>query len=207
MILDERIEDMLKILWESVEESGRPMPPEMVPVLVQEGLAVVTEGECCLTSAGRHAARQVIRRHRLAERLVLDVLEIAAGDMEGAACHMEHGLRRGVEERVCGLLGHPKSCPHGKPIPPGPCCMDGNTEGSDVCSISKFRRGQEGVVAYLKTHDSKQVQKLMAMGVRPGVSIRVDRTVPSFLFTIGYSQFAVDADLADLIQVRLSVDR
>jgi DtxR family Mn-dependent transcriptional regulator len=194
MNLDERAEEALEALWESLEENARPVPADGIPELERAGLVETTGEGLRFTKAGREAARQAIRRHRLAERLFHDVVETTREDMEAAACQMEHALRRGVEEKVCELLGHPATCPHGKPIPPGSCCAAVRAEGErHVCPVSHLHAGEEGAVAYLKTHDAKQVQKLMAMGVLP---------FPSFVFTVGYSQFAVDAGMADLIQVR-----
>ena len=54
----------------------------------------------------------------------------------------------------------------------------------------------------LQTHDAEPVQKLMAMGILPGSSMRIDRTFATFVFTGGYRQFAVDAGTADLIQAQ-----
>ncbi len=203
MNLDERAEEALEALWESLEEDGRPVAADEIPELKRQGLVETTGDGVQFTETGRVAARHAIRRHRLAERLFHDVVETSRADMEAAACQMEHALREGVEEKVCELLGHPATCPHGKPIPPGPCCETVRGEGErHVCPVSHLRKGEEGVVAYLRTHDAKQIQKLMAMGVLPGNPIRIDRTFPSFVFTVGFSQFAVDAGMADLIQVR-----
>jgi DtxR family Mn-dependent transcriptional regulator len=68
-------------------------------------------------------ARIVIRRHRLAERLFIDVLSIRdEHEVEESACKFEHILSPEVTDSMCALLGHPTECPHGSPIPPGECC-------------------------------------------------------------------------------------
>jgi hypothetical protein len=68
----------------------------------------------------------VIRRHRLAERLFMDVLSIRdEGEIESSACKFEHILSPEVTDRICTLLGHPLACPHGSPIPQGDCCQRG----------------------------------------------------------------------------------
>jgi len=70
-----------------------------------------------LTPRGRREAEGAIRRHRLAERLLNDVLETKQ-DIDENACRFEHLIYEGIEENICTLLGHPKVCPHGRPIPP-----------------------------------------------------------------------------------------
>jgi DtxR family Mn-dependent transcriptional regulator len=65
---------------------------------------------------------KIVRRHRLAERLLVDVLAMKKGLIHEVGCKFEHLILKEVEENVCTLLGHPKLCPHGKPIPRGRCC-------------------------------------------------------------------------------------
>ena len=75
------------------------------------------------TAEGRARAASVIRRHRLAERLFMDTLALRDDQqVESNACTFEHILSPEVTERICTFLGHPARCPHGSPIPPGPCC-------------------------------------------------------------------------------------
>ena len=75
------------------------------------------------TAEGKQRAASVIRRHRLAERLFTDTLALRDDrEIESNACTFEHILSPEVTERICTFLGHPARCPHGSPIPPGPCC-------------------------------------------------------------------------------------
>ncbi len=81
------------------------------------------DGHEQFTPAGEERARNVIRRHRLAERLFMDVLSIRDDEeVEASACKFEHILSSEVTDRICTLLGHPTACPHGSPIPRGDCC-------------------------------------------------------------------------------------
>src|SRR5690242_6515140 len=76
-----------------------------------------------LTENGRRRAADVIRRHRLAERLFTQTFEVQDEDeIEQQACKFEHILSPEVTDKICTFLNHPKSCPHGSPIPPGACC-------------------------------------------------------------------------------------
>jgi putative ABC transport system ATP-binding protein len=76
-----------------------------------------------LTARGRQRAADIIRRHRLAERLFTDSLALdSESEIEQQACKFEHILSREATDKICSFLGHPRTCPHGALIPPGPCC-------------------------------------------------------------------------------------
>ena len=76
-----------------------------------------------LTPRGQKRAADIIRRHRLAERLFTDSLAMdSETEIEQQACKFEHILSAEATDKICAFLGHPKTCPHGSPIPPGPCC-------------------------------------------------------------------------------------
>jgi len=76
-----------------------------------------------LTAKGRQRAADIIRRHRLAERLFTDSLAMdSETEIEQQACKFEHILSPEATDKICTFLGHPKTCPHGAPIPPGKCC-------------------------------------------------------------------------------------
>jgi putative ABC transport system ATP-binding protein len=76
------------------------------------------------TEPGRRRAADIIRRHRLAERLFTESLGMQdEAEIEQQACKFEHVLSPDATEKICTFLGHPKTCPHGAPIPPGICCL------------------------------------------------------------------------------------
>jgi len=78
--------------------------------------------EVRLTESGARRARDVVRRHRLAERLFTETFAIEDAEARQQACRFEHIITPELDQRICSFLGHPKTCPHGNPIPPGPCC-------------------------------------------------------------------------------------
>jgi putative ABC transport system ATP-binding protein len=91
-----------------------------------------------LTARGRQRAADIIRRHRLAERLFTDCLALdSETEIEQQACKFEHILSPGATDKICHFLGHPRTCPHGAPIPPGPCC--GSKTASDFALRSEAR--------------------------------------------------------------------
>jgi len=75
-----------------------------------------------LTDRGKSRARDVVRRHRLAERLIKDTFRIDDHEAHSQACKFEHIISPELDEKICSFLGHPTTCPHGNPIPPGDCC-------------------------------------------------------------------------------------
>ena len=92
-----------------------------------------------LTPRGRERAGGIIRRHRLAERLFTDSLAMdSESEIEQQACKFEHILSPEATDKICTFLGHPRTCPHGTPIPPGPCC--GRTAGFDRGLVTESTR-------------------------------------------------------------------
>jgi len=85
-------------------------------------LVRVTDQEVELTERGKTRARDVVRRHRLAERLFKDTFRIDDHEAHTQACKFEHIISPELDQRICTFLGHPTTCPHGNPIPPGDCC-------------------------------------------------------------------------------------
>jgi len=83
---------------------------------------VKEDHEILLTERGQSRARDVVRRHRLAERLFKDTFRIEDHEAHTQACKFEHIISPELDQRICTFLGHPKTCPHGNPIPPGACC-------------------------------------------------------------------------------------
>ncbi|MFH1141166.1 MAG: metal-dependent transcriptional regulator [Chloroflexota bacterium] len=216
MKLEDKAEEILESLWIGIEEDRRDCLPlselEVVaedwPLqqLVKAGLVTVQGEQVRLTEVGRPEARQVVRRHRLGERLLADVLDTKGELLHDKACKFEHLLDRGLDESICVLLGHPKVCPHGRPIPPGRCCENGATETKSrklVTTLSEMSPGQEGKIAYLYAKGPGDIQKLTGMGVFPGKPVTLLQAFPSYVFQVHQTQFAIDKAMADSIYVRL----
>ena len=213
MNVSPKAEEILESLWIATEEKGEnaahfetlriERDDEALDELV--GLAYVeVHGERVhLRKEGRNEARMTVRRHRLAERLMMDILDIKGVSGDERACEFEHLLHHGVDTKICTLLNHPTTCPHGKPIPPGTCCEQARQEGDvGVVALTELKAGERGEIAYLSATDAGKMQKLMSMGVLPGSDLEVNRTFPSYIFKVGHSEFAVDDELAREIFVR-----
>jgi len=124
-------ERMQKIGLITLHEHG-PNPHGHKPVLNRCHDALRPHGELPadgslvieFTARGRQRAADIIRRHRLAERLFTETLNMQdESEVEQQACKFEHILSPDATDRICSFLGHPRTCPHGSAIPPGPCCQ------------------------------------------------------------------------------------
>ena len=213
MKLSEKAEEILEALWIAVEEEGGAfLDPEKlgIPVddpayaeLGSQALIELRQGMIYFRPEGKSEGRMTIRRHRLAERLMMDVLNIRGEAGNSKACQFEHLLSEEVDSKVCTMLNHPDTCPHGKPIPPGKCCEEARASGDlGIVPLTEFKSEQVGEIAYIQTEDNKKMQKLMAMGVLPGNKITLVQSFPSYIFRVGYSEFAIDSNLAREIFVR-----
>jgi len=126
-------DEVLEHLWDRRETSEHMQSTDftemqwrrLIATMTRIGLVSVENGVEQFTAAGELRARNVIRRHRLAERLFMDVLSIRDEvEIESSACKFEHILSPDVTDRICTLLNHPLECPHGSPIPQGECCAE-----------------------------------------------------------------------------------
>ena len=137
-----RFDHLLEQIWISAE-NGKPAQKELLrsegpagqlPVIAAEPvsrlLARMSElhliemqnGDVGLTQTGAQRARDVVRRHRLAERLFKDTFRIEDQEVHNQARKFEHIISPELDQKICSFLGHPTTCPHGNPIPPGECC-------------------------------------------------------------------------------------
>lgn len=215
------IEEILEALWTDSEENGgkdkdslssphaeEPLlkDPAMVEALREcEETGLVSSGgqSLHLTEPGRARARDVVRRHRLAERLLHDVLALGAEETESSACEFEHMLSADAANSICILLGHPTVCPHGKPIPPGECCRKGVEESRPlVMPATWLRTGEEATIAYLGVRAGDRLDQLAALGLLPGTRVSLLQRVPSHMLKFGETQLALDEGILKEIYVR-----
>ena len=133
---NQHFDEVLEQMWSERDRTGgeafhaecrqftEAQQRRLVNTMTRIGLVFVDGQGLHFTPAGEERARSVIRRHRLAERLFMDVLSIRdAASVESNACTFEHILSPEVTDRICTFLGHPETCPHGGPIPRGECCI------------------------------------------------------------------------------------
>ena len=202
-ILEEK-KDPVRVQDVEAAHLEHPLTREQIERLRQEGWITVEGDRIRTTRSGRDLARQMIRRHRLAERLMTDVLVLKDPErIETSACDLEHVLGQELTDSICTLLGHPAVCPHGKPIPPGACCSERRTEvRSLIAPLSELQTGQEGVIAYISTRDHARLDQLCSMGLFPGTRVKVHQRRPALVILFEETTLALDQEIAREIHVR-----
>jgi DtxR family Mn-dependent transcriptional regulator len=180
---------------------------EVLRELQSLGFVGLENGHVKLTPDGESRARGVVRRHRLAERLFRDLLELGESETESQACEFEHVLSTEATDSVCTLLGHPPTCPHGKAIPPGPCCGTYQKMVRPlVTGLPAFEIGATGRIVFIAPKFHDRMDRLAALGVVPGSEIRLHQRAPSYVIEIGETTIAVDPEIAGEIFVK-RIDR
>ncbi|MBK9517280.1 MAG: metal-dependent transcriptional regulator [Anaeromyxobacter sp.] len=171
--------------------------------LAEAGLVRLEGDRVALTEAGEARARDVVRRHRLTERLFKDLLAVSETTMEAQACELEHILSPEATESVCTLLGHPPTCPHGRPIPPGACCGTARQDLRPlVTGLRHFTLGARGRIVFIAPKFHDRMDRLAALGVIPGSEVRLHQRSPSYVIEIGETTIALDPEIAGEIFVK-----
>ena len=160
-----------------------PSVSEMVRRLKTEGYVAPAGRQLELTGKGRHLAESVVRKHRLAERLLTDVLGLAWDKAHVEACRWEHVISDEVEARLVEVLGHPTTCPHGNPIP-GTVPTE---QELGVVPLSEINLGDKLVLRRVLEQvelDQEAISYLAAAGFMPGVGATLKARAPDGTLTL-----------------------
>jgi DtxR family Mn-dependent transcriptional regulator len=212
--IPEEIAEVLEAIWtlreqgdatieKVVREANTEVSDALIGTLSREGLIAVDDAKHIrLLPKGLKMAEQIIRRHRLAERLICDALGTEVEDSEDAACEFEHLLAEGITNSICTLLGHPHYCPHNKPIPEGECCRQAQEQlRSIVVSCDQLQIGESARVAYFSTREHSRLLKLTALGISPGASIKLIQKWPAYVVQCEETEIALEPEVAKNIHV------
>jgi DtxR family Mn-dependent transcriptional regulator len=210
----EEVAEVLETVWtlqeqgvvtldKVVSNAATKVSDELLDTLGREGLIEMEEANRVrLLPKGLKMAEQIIRRHRLAERLICDVLGSHVDDIEVAACEYEHILAEGITNSICTLLGHPRYCPHNKPIPEGDCCRQARDELKPlVVSCDQLSVGESARVAYFSTREHSRLLKLSALGISPGASLKLIQKWPAYVVQCEETEIALEPGVAKNIYV------
>lgn len=119
-----------------------------------------------LTKNGQREALLGIRRHRLVERFLVDVLGFGWHEVHDESDVLQSGVTQKVEDRIDEILSHPTRCPHGEPIP----TRDGVMPEIDDLPLNVIPPGARGLISRVKTHDPHKLQYLAELNLTPGTT-------------------------------------
>ncbi|TMC47427.1 MAG: metal-dependent transcriptional regulator [Chloroflexi bacterium] len=146
---------------------------EMVARLRSQGL-LTSDRRIELSPAGLRLARNMVSRHRLVERFLVDVLGFGWEEVHAEAHRLEHALSPRVTERLADFLGHPATCPHGHPI-----MADGAGEPSlELSPLAALEAGDAGTVRRIVQEDTDLLSLLSSLGISLGTPVRVEGVQP-----------------------------
>ena len=150
-----------------------PAVSETVKRLEREGyLTLDGDRVLHLTETGREYATAVLRRHRLAELLLVDVLKVPWSQVHEEACRLEHAISDNLEQHLVKLLGDPGMCPHGNPIPGSANIVD----HGPLTALADVAAGTQCVVRRIDEHLQTQVDHMLELELArllPGQSVTV----------------------------------
>ena len=153
-----------------------------------------------LTAEGRKLALSVFRRHRLAERLLVDLLGMGWADSHEEACRLEHSISDEVANSIQKRLGDPKTCPHGNPIPD----EKGSMTPMKSDALSTLENGEKAAVTMIPDETTEILRYLSTLGMTPGAKITVEEKAPfkgPMLVKVGESSYPISLDVASGIYV------
>jgi DtxR family Mn-dependent transcriptional regulator len=127
-----------------------------------------------LTSDGARQALLGIRRHRLVERFLVDVLGFGWHEVHDEADLLQGGINQKIEDRLDEMMGHPTRCPHGEPIP----SRDGVMPEIDDSPLIIAPPGANGEISRIKTHDPDKLIYLASLKLVPGTPFRLINRQP-----------------------------
>jgi len=196
---------------ERLGQSG-PTVSQTVARMERDGLLnVAGDRHLELTDKGRHEAISVMRKHRLAERLLVDIIGLDWEDVHIEACRWEHVMSEAVERRIVAMLEKPLVCPHGNPIPGlDDLGLPFNATDDQVGLITLSEAGSRGddvVIARISEQiqpDAELMHKLTRAGVRPGKRVHLSETESGLEIWAGDTRIELDRHVSDHIFVRLA---
>jgi len=177
---------------------------QMVRRLVERGLVTYEPYKgASLSGGGRAQALVVVRRHRLWERFLVDVLGIPWDQVHEEACRLEHSTSPLVEEKLALFLESPASCPHGHAMPTADGAL---ADDRSAPTIADLVPGQEAEVATVPEEDPSLLRYLDVLDLRPGSHVTVEGVEPfggPITVRTGLASRAIGRELAAGIRVRL----
>ena len=194
---------------ERLEQSG-PTVSQTVARMERDGLLHVEEDRSLsLSDEGRSLATAVMRKHRLSERLLTDVIGLEYDKIHDEACRWEHVMSEDVERRLFEVLGKPTTSPFGNPIPglADLGVLPDDSEANEELNLSDLSRNATHTVTVTQIHESIQsepelMSKLHTSGICPGESVSVTFIGDSAQLSSAKGVMVLTKDLMHAISVK-----
>jgi DtxR family Mn-dependent transcriptional regulator len=214
IVTDEILEDCLQALQRSADQ-GRAATAEDVTAFAHipaptteaalrelrtRGLLEPRSDGLALSDEGRRQAAAILRRHRLSERLLTDVLGLPWDRVHDEAMRLEHSLTPEAEARLTSLLNDPETCPHGGPIP--------GTDGiaaAHTRTLDTVPAGTRVRIEQITEEEAALLRYLASLGLLPKAELSVEEVAPfggPLLVRVGGARYAIGRDVAAKILVR-----
>ena len=156
-----------------------------------------------LTEKGRKIALDILRKHRLAERLLTDILHLDWSEAHEAACKLEHAIASDIIKPLEKTLGNPQTCPHGNPIP----TTNGGIIEENSKLLTDLKLGEGGIIVKITEERRDMLQYLASLGLMPGTSIEIEEKAPfngPIMVRARGASYALGHDVASVIWVKKS---
>jgi DtxR family transcriptional regulator, Mn-dependent transcriptional regulator len=178
------MEDYIAVIWRLTHHGGIASTSEvaremgvtaastsyMFKKMAEAGLVDYKEyAGATLSPTGELAAMSCIRRHRISERFLVEVLGISWDRADIISDQMEHSIPEEVIDRMEAVMGFPTTCPHGYPIP----SKDGSLPELRLRPVAEMIEGEDGVIAQVAEHDPKLLTYFAQHNIMPGTPVRV----------------------------------
>ncbi len=173
-------------------------------VLGLQGMALVERAASerpSLTAEGRRIAVGLVRKHRLLERFLVDLLELPWAEVHDEACRLTPVLSDRVGDRLAKLLGDPATCPHGNPIP----STDGVLHAETAVPLHRLPRQTAATIVRIEQEDRELLRYLATLGLLPRTRVEVEEVSPfggPVLVRVGTSRYALGRKVASKIFVK-----
>jgi len=154
-----------------------------------------------LTEKGRRIALRTIRKHRLSERLLTDLLNVEWERVHEAACKLEHSISDEIAKKIEKALGHPKTCPHGNPIP----TECGGVLEEESRPLSEFNLREKGKIVKITDERREILEYLSSLGVKPNKIVEIIDKAPfsgPITISIEGKNHALSREIASLIEAK-----
>lgn len=212
MITNNR-EDYLEIVFH-LESEGRTATTQAIakhlnisPASVSENIKKLSDKKLIihlpykgvkLSSKGKKIALDVVRRHRLAERFLVDKLGVKWAEVHNEAHKLEHGLSKIIGNKLYQMLGRPKTCPHGNPVPN----LDGKIKEELSHVLSAFKINDEIRIIKITDEEPKLLCYLATLGLMPRTIVKIEKKAPfngPTIIKIGKSTYALGREITNSI--------